>query len=816
MTLTPCFRPAAWVTLLVWALTVATIHAAPDEGPAKGASAERPVISAGKIEQISEGVLLLTGDVELKYGELRLLADRIEFNDTTHIAVAEGNVVMMFGKSQVSGDRLEMNVETRLATVWNAFGYMDPDVVFSAGKLERIADDKIVVTDATVTTCTQPTPYWAFHVSKATLHIDHYAYMRNAAFKAGKVPVIYLPYLIWPMKKDRSTGLLLPNVGYSRRRGSFIGNALYLVLGRSQDATLYFDKYGKTGTGLGFEYRFVPAARGEGALTGYYLNDTVTDDNGNEERRKRYRFKFTQNQKFDNGFSLLADLNQVSDLDYYLDFERDITQTTSPTVFSHVDLVRNWRNYSLNFKMDRQEQYLSSMSDVTLQRLPEIELRGRGIRVGRSPFYFSFEASSGVYNKDQRFEVLDDPNGPTDPNNLVSERREITYQRVDLFPTISASFSPTSWLDISPSISARETYYSASALDPADPNSRLLTQDVSREFASFNLSVVGPRFYRLFGDKKAAGATVFKHTFEPSAAYSYIPAVSDGDNTIRFDEIDVLPGDVHRIRWSLTSRLFAKRRAKETPRPGIIPPEPYASDITGPTQLQTPVTDVKDLPDELRRALKDVSREPGVGAVEIATFDLSQIYSLDNQKPLSNDQPVDPDGQPGEPLSSPAGDVVATVRYNPTSAASLDVRAAYDVLYDDLRTVSLSSNLRSLKLGYARVSWFLSRDLGGSVFNDPDPNIPPERRFTNQSQIRLIGGTSFLNRKITLDLEGSYDIEAKVLRDQRYRLGYNTQCCGMLVEVARRDFDTIDELEYRFVLNLRGVGTFLDLQGRPR
>src|SRR5262245_57923330 len=371
MTLLPQLRAAARMALLVWAVTIPAIHAEPDEKLLKGSPTERPVISAGKIEQVSEGVLLLTGDVELKYGELRLLADKIEFNDTTHIAIAEGNVVMMFGKSQISGDRLEINVETRLATVWNAYGYMDPDVIFSAAKLERVADDKVIVSDAIVTTCTQPTPYWQFHVTKATLHIDHYAYMKNAAFKTGNVPVIYLPYLIWPMKKDRSSGLLLPNVGYSRRRGSFIGNAVYVVLGRSQDATLYFDLYVQSGTRYGFEYRCVPAERVEGAFTGYFLNDIVTDDTGEEVESKRYRFRFTENQKFNNGFNLLADLNQVSDLDYYLDFERDITQTTSPTVFSHIDLIRNWRNYSLNFKMDRQEQFLDSMSDVTLQRLPE-------------------------------------------------------------------------------------------------------------------------------------------------------------------------------------------------------------------------------------------------------------------------------------------------------------------------------------------------------------------------------------------------------------------------------------------------------------
>jgi hypothetical protein len=147
-----------------------------------------------------------------------------------------------------------------------------------------------------------------------------------------------------------------------------------------------------------------------------------------------------------------------------------------------------------------------------------------------------------------------------------------------------------------------------------------------------------------------------------------------------------------------------------------------------------------------------------------------------------------------------------------TSAASLDLRAAYDVLYDDIKTVSLSSNLRSLKLGYARVSWFLSRDLGGTVL-DPDRMFRPGR--FNQSRIRLIGGTSFTTAK-SPSIWKARTTSRRGAADQRYRLGYNTQCCGMLLELARRDFDTIDEIEYRFVLNLRGVGTFLDLQGRPQ
>jgi hypothetical protein len=202
------------------------------------------------------------------------------------------------------------------------------------------------------------------------------------------------------------------------------------------------------------------------------------------------------------------------------------------------------------------------------------------------------------------------------------------------------------------------------------------------------------------------------------------------------------------------------------------------------------------------------------------------VYSLDTEKPASSRLAFDPSGT-SELRTAQAGPLVATIRYNPTSSASFDVRTEYDVLFDDIRNVSLSTNLRSLRHGYLRFSWFLGRDFEGRFVGDDgrplpascrvDPLSPAcELEFFDSNQVRVMGGTSLWQRKVTLDLEGSYDLETRALRDQRYRLGYNTQCCGMLLELARRDYETIDEIQYRFMLNLRGVGTFLDLQGRPR
>ncbi|MEZ5314266.1 MAG: hypothetical protein R2862_11780 [Thermoanaerobaculia bacterium] len=53
-----------------------------------------------------------------------------------------------------------------------------------------------------------------------------------------KLPVFYWPYLVWPAKTERTTGLLVPNIGYSRRRGAYLGLAHYQVFGPSYDNTV--------------------------------------------------------------------------------------------------------------------------------------------------------------------------------------------------------------------------------------------------------------------------------------------------------------------------------------------------------------------------------------------------------------------------------------------------------------------------------------------------------------------------------------------------------------------------------------------------
>ncbi len=860
---------------------------------------EAPEMSAGRIEQTAPGEFLLTDDVDLRYGSARLLADTARYSESTRTAVAEGNVVVQFEQNQISGDRVEVNLDTGYASIENARAYMEPDVILDAERLERIGEETYRITRGKITTCTQPTPYWSFSVAKAIVRLGGYARMTNAAFKLGHMPSFWSPYLVWPVKEDRAAGLLLPQFGFSGSRGAFLSNALYVPMGRSTDATFQLDLYNGTvsdgveqlsQSGQGLEFRYVPSQNGSGILTGYHLLERFRTAPGAEvETRSRYRANLAHTQRLSQGFKLLADLNTVSDLDYFQDFEREITATTNPTVLSLIDLSRLSGPFALNVRLSRQLQFLSvdpftlDTEDLTLWRLPEIEFRGRGIRLGRSRFYLNVISSAGGLGR--RARTVDDS------GRMATD--QVTYGRLDFFPSISGNFTPVPWLDISPSISLRETYYTASDQAPGselDPNGPALRREAFR----LGVRVVGPRIFRVFG-KDDPGASQYKHTFEPSVSYDYAPEVTGAGQVIPFDEIDVTPAMSNLMSYSLTSRLFAKRppRRRGEPEPPPALSGPYASLVLGEEppsrheellpaaeggdapeaaagaeepstedvlasleETREPETaDAEDADETLRPALDrrasetyvvpeistarrgrgdrenqrfdddDTPRKPGVGAVEIATFDLTQGYTFNEAVPLSRSAALD--------TTSQFSPVRATLRYNPTRGTSLDVRAAYDILHHDLSSISVSGNARVRDRGYARLSWFLNRDLEGTP-SSVDPNCATSpgaasgragdeegRCYNDHSQIRLLGGIALVRQKLTLDVEGSYDIENSFLLDQRMRVGYNTQCCGVLVEFSKRSFlsatlGETSETQYRFVLNLRGVGTFLDLNGRAQ
>ncbi|HMC82100.1 MAG TPA: LPS assembly protein LptD, partial [Candidatus Polarisedimenticolia bacterium] len=424
-------------------------------------------LTAGPGSVFGKEELLLKEYVDIRYGQLRLQADTVRYVPATKDCFAEGNVILDNGATRLTARRVEYNLDTEKGTFYEARGYAEPSFYFEAKEVRKTDVDHYVILEGTFTACTQPVPYWSFKVSRGTIHIDHYAYLHNVSFRLEHVPAFYSPYLVWPIKEDRATGLLFPEFGFSRRRGFVLTNALYWAIRRNMDATFFLDYYALAGVGEGLEYRYVPSQNGKGQVTASFIRDQVTD-------RDRYFFNLNHRQDLPGDFRLVAGINQVSDFNYFPDFQRDFRLSTNPVVLSNLYLTRNWSYYGLNLRAERRRQIFSvaqeffpdppnfpnARFETTEQELtnliePKVEIRGSRQRLGLSPLYFAFDASLDSFEK---------------ATTLFST----SYQRFDLFPTFSAPMRLTSWLDINPTVGIRDTYYSkrlgAILSEPLGPN----------------------------------------------------------------------------------------------------------------------------------------------------------------------------------------------------------------------------------------------------------------------------------------------------------------------------------------------------------
>ena len=60
----------------------------------------------------------------------------------------------------------------------------------------------------------QPAPRWDMAANSITLHLDDYAFLKNAVFRVKNVPLMFLPIFYYPIQEDnRATGFLIPIYG---------------------------------------------------------------------------------------------------------------------------------------------------------------------------------------------------------------------------------------------------------------------------------------------------------------------------------------------------------------------------------------------------------------------------------------------------------------------------------------------------------------------------------------------------------------------------------------------------------------------------
>jgi len=207
-----------------------------------------------------------TGKVRIDWQGSTMFADSVSLLQKGVMASADGNVLVRKDDNTIQGDSAFLNLETGKGEINNGRLFIPQgNFRISGKKMEKTGPDDYRIENGSFTTCDGDAPSWKFSAAQLDVTREKYAVGRHAVFYIKDVPLLYIPYMVYPVREERMSGFLLPVIKNSTKRGFQFGIPYYLAISPSQEATVYLDVMTKRGVGTGVDYRYMMRSGARGA-----------------------------------------------------------------------------------------------------------------------------------------------------------------------------------------------------------------------------------------------------------------------------------------------------------------------------------------------------------------------------------------------------------------------------------------------------------------------------------------------------------------------------------------------------------------------
>ncbi len=492
----------------------------------------RPVeVNGDEVEHFPrEKKVVGVGNICIDYGDLRLTCDRIEvFTDTKNID-AEGNVVLKSPTAEIRGEKIKYNLETKKGEIFKV--RVSSGGWYSGGEKARLfSDGSIEVEDGYITSCCLDKPHYKIGSKKVLIYLDNKVVAKNVVFKTKDVPFMYLPRYDYSLDTDWPSINFIP--GKKKKWGIFALTSYRFDMNENSNLTLRIDEREKWGLGEGLDYKYVFDAFGDGLLRTYYTHQMDRDRNELvKAEEERYRVQLRHRWNLDEDKTALLEYHKQSDVDMTKDFfyREEYDRESSPE--SYLYLLDGEPEYSLSALARKRVNHFQSVTE----RLPEVRFDLKEQRLSNSPIYFKTDTSfSNLNNKIG--------NASSNDNHVI---------RLDTYNKLSSAVHLFDFLNITPSVCMRDTFYSRN------------TNEEENEFRStFYTGIdMGTKFFKTYdaqGRFLGMDFNKLHHIITPTVEYEYIhePSIISG-KLQQFDDIDSIERK-STFTLGLENRLKTKR-----------------------------------------------------------------------------------------------------------------------------------------------------------------------------------------------------------------------------------------------------------------
>jgi LPS-assembly protein len=272
---------------------------------------------------------LFSGSVTITRGAEVMTGDYAVFHEPSMTAEISGKVRIITADFTATAERAAVNMDLLLAKIYGGRAFFPERHYYVGGQvLERQGPDTLYVKNATFTTCDGPAPSWSLGAEEITVNKGGLAESSGTVFRNPYFPMLYLPYMLVPVKNERQTGFLLPQAASSTRDGFMVALPFFWAIREDYDLTLLPIYRTDRGAAWTLEGRY-NLSFGQGIWLATYLSDKkdnfYTNRSSDQERVNNRHLSWirAQNNWKANDFDLNLDLDLVSDPTFLYAFRND-------------------------------------------------------------------------------------------------------------------------------------------------------------------------------------------------------------------------------------------------------------------------------------------------------------------------------------------------------------------------------------------------------------------------------------------------------------------------------------------------------------
>lgn len=341
---------------------------------------EQPTaIEGDELQDLANASTLVQGNVSLSRGDQALHTDKLTFNRETGDYVAEGSVRYQDSGMRVVAERATGNQDKDTHRIEELQYQLTKRRGNGGAEAIEMHGSEGSLLGSTYSTCDPGQRVWELRARRIDIDTEEgMGVARNATLRIGKVPVLHVPWFMFPIDDRRRTGLLYPYISLSGRNGFDYRQPVYLNLAPNYDATLNPRYMSKRGGALGGEFRWL-YQQGSGRLSGNYMpHDNLPGDeawrytDAGRIEDNRGTFQLNAVHRFGRTWFARTNLAWVSDTHYFEDFSNSLYGLSYSFATSTAGLYGRGRWWDAGLMADHRQltDYTLSERSLPFNRLP--------------------------------------------------------------------------------------------------------------------------------------------------------------------------------------------------------------------------------------------------------------------------------------------------------------------------------------------------------------------------------------------------------------------------------------------------------------